>query len=373
MCMNPLLENSSLKHKILNDCDQIELFSIIMDIPYNIIEDCIINDRNIPNPKRIDDNPSLTFYIKEEGELVKVRMFDAGNNFYSGDIFDIATKLLRIQDKSFNNICKELISLSTNKQTIINNSKTLKTKSKVKKGQTIITIYSNDVIYNYDYKYWYQGGIDRQTLDEESNFGVVDYFFIDNTRYTFDRKATDRGYYYYLGKDPVSGIDLYKIYMPDRKKPFTKFITNNPYPLEELYMIKGGHTLILIKSRKDKMVLKNILAFLFFSTGGEKGYDIVCFSSESILLSKEVGNTIKNRYKYVFVFSDNDRQGKANMYYHRKRFGFIPIMIPTTKKAKDIFDYVKTNKFLPTSIDVLDTISFFKQKIGYENNNIQRR
>lgn len=91
---------------------------------------------------------------------------------------------------------------------------------------------------------------------------------------------------------------------------------------------KQGDYLVVTKSLKDTMTLYNL------------GIPAIAPISENCFLSEAQYNKLKDRFKNIIVFYDNDRPGLRAMISIRKRFPLIkPIWIPLKYKTKDISDF----------------------------------
>jgi DNA primase len=90
----------------------------------------------------------------------------------------------------------------------------------------------------------------------------------------------------------------------------------------------GGETLVITKSLKDCMLLY------------ELGIPAIAPCSENLFVSQKQFEKLKNKFKNIFLFYDNDQAGISNMNKIRKQFpGLIVTFIPRHLEAKDISDF----------------------------------
>nr|DAE19933.1 MAG TPA: DNA primase [CrAss-like virus sp. ctYsL76] len=94
---------------------------------------------------------------------------------------------------------------------------------------------------------------------------------------------------------------------------------------------KNGEYLVITKSLKDVMTLYSM------------GISAIAPMSENCFLSESQYNRLKERFKHLILFYDNDKPGLKAMISIKKKFpDVIPMWIPWEYKAKDISDfYVK--------------------------------
>lgn len=109
---------------------------------------------------------------------------------------------------------------------------------------------------------------------------------------------------------------------------------------------ENGDLLIITKSLKDVMTLYSL------------GYTAVSANSENTLIPLKVMNDLKQRFKRVIVFYDNDPSGKKGALDMHKTYD-VPLMeIPISYKSKDISDFIrdygkeKTYKILQILTDI---------------------
>jgi len=333
-----LLENQQLKNFILNNYEQEDIFARYLNIPVDDIIDCINNkNHKINNPLRYDSNPSLGFQIGIDGKL---RMYDFADYYYRGDIFDLVGILLRkrpIIPKDFIRICHNIIQIMTHKSNI---TPTIKTKSKVRK-KIITDFYFESREWNkQDIIYWNNRVLHYSLLKD--TFPVQTIYITDKyPSYTY--KPDDPCYCYYL--DTIKNHYILKFYFPYRNKSITKlprFITNNTLHIEGIKELTGGDVVIITKSRKDALLLKQLLVYFPM---GKIIISVVSLNGESELLTPKYIETLYSLYKLIVINLDFDRAGIASSLRYRDLYN-LPLLFLTNGKfgtknygAKDISDF----------------------------------
>jgi hypothetical protein len=105
--------------------------------------------------------------------------------------------------------------------------------------------------------------------------------------------------------------DGWKVYRPfEKSMRFISGIKDH----QGIHMLpENGDILIIQKSYKDVM-------FMY-----ECGFHSFAPNSESIVVTEELMDFIRPRFKYIFIWGDNDEQGRKFCKEHSERHGIIPI------------------------------------------------
>jgi hypothetical protein len=332
-----LLENQQLKNFILNNYEQEDIFARYLNIPVDDIIDCINNKSyKINNPLRYDSHPSLGFKTGIDGKL---RMYDFADYYYRGDIFDIVGIILRkrpIVPKEFIRICNNIIQVMSYKSNVI--TPKLKTKSKKKK---IIDFYFENRPWNkLDIEYWNNRILHYSLLNDVIPVQNI-YITLKYPSYTYTPE--DPCYCYYL--DKVNEHHILKFYFPNRKRSIPnkpRFITNNTLHIEAMRELTGGDVLIITNSRKDALLLKQLL--IHFPMG-KINISVVSLNGESEILNSKYIETLYSLYKLIVINLDFDRAGIASSLRYRDLYN-LPLLFLTNGKfgtkdygAKDISDF----------------------------------
>ena len=361
-----LLNTNKLKEFILNNTSQEDIFAYYLK--------CTISDINkslekpsykIRNVIRNEDDPSISFIYRGN----KLKCKDWGNNQFSGDCFHIAAKYLKkdINDKKdFTYVLYDII------YKVIYKSKSVDDDMPICEYKQNDKEYTNEVnpfrisfeIRNYstiDLRTFNKWGLRYDTLIDNKVYPVDRAYFNGKLVYYF--RFNDPCYAYYLGTDPVSKIEIYELYLPNREKG-KKHWTNNIFQIKYVEeLVNGANHLVITKSRKDCLLLRQI----FKQLKVDEYIHVTQFHSESTILNSMFAQFLKDRYNNIYVLSDFDKQGRYNAYIHKKMYGFIPIYF--TNGSLHTVDYFKGNGKDITDYTLLHnlqaTIELVKQAIQY--------
>jgi len=298
----------SLRNTILNSISQEQAFAHYLNISEEDVRYCLKDRSNkINNPLRKDENPSLGFMYTNSGKLI---MKDFARSIFSGDIFDLVGIVLNKDTnspKQFIEICDHIqnsIIKNKNIATTPVYTEIIKESDYAKKLKIIKYTIRN--WNSSDTSYWSSMGITTDYLNEEGVFPISTLWINDKLVYYY--KQSDPAYVYYFGKDEDKV--LCKVYFPNRNKTHGRFITNHSLPLDaynELY--KPNKILILIKSKKDKLVLKRLL--------NRDDVTIIPMSHESVRLTKNLVDVLYKLFEKIVIFTDYDFAGLSCGYYHK--------------------------------------------------------
>lgn len=346
------------KKYILDNIDEIDIFSEYLNIDDADIERCIKDNLLICNPTRVDDNPTVGFKYNSKSRL-KMRDF-AG--YFWGDCFDLVAFIyaLNVNDKSdFYKILYDIaVRFGLIKDDRYKQHSIAITKKRIKHIRAEKRIIEITVRHwnNKDIEYWKtifkNEQYTKQYLDY-FNVYPVEHYWIDRTSQPAPKyfyKANDPCYAYYFGKD-YNNIDDIKLYFPlrDRHSKFPKFITN--------YGSIGG--LNYLPSTMDYMLItksyKDVMSLYSFINPFNPNVGIITLSSESTpisvidydALSSRVTKYFRNsKYKAVFTLLDFDLTGVRMSNKLRKTFNTIPFFLTTGQfgtvnyEGKDFTDVI---------------------------------
>lgn len=172
-----------------------------------------------------------------------------------------------------------------------------------------------------DYKYWDQYHITE--LLEESKTYPISHFKINHTTI----KAKENTYSLDFYHDGI--VFRRKIYQPLNKN--FKWISNITSLVVDgiKELPKTGDLLFITKSRKDRLELKKL------------GFNAIATNNEASFIPIKEYDELKQRFKRIILFFDNDEAGILNSIKFNKEFDIEYIIIPENE-PKDISDYVKT-------------------------------
>lgn len=367
------------------------IVSKYLDIPLEIVKDCIEHNHLIESVFRDDDvNKSMGIQYNAKGRL-KVRDF-GGFGFFE-DVYGVVAYVLSIicnrqietnnkEDFYFvlKHIAYTFANLIEGKEVDPIVDASIKTAlNQGKKKRPIIECVTRS--WNkYDKDIWNRWSVDLNYLNTHFVYPVEQYY-INRTRDTEPKyyyKSKDPCYAYLLGQTN-KGVSLIKLYFPLRnRKTQLKFITNcnviEGLPNLELY---NYDYIIITKSSKDRLSLGNHLAThpLYGGRESKLNIGIVNLPSENYRLKE-------NEYQYlqrklatdgmILSFLDFDATGRAGAKYLEETYG-IPYLFITRGElglenfeCKDFSDL--HDKFTIEEINrfIKDTLKYvelrFKQK-----------
>lgn len=337
------IDSKNLKGFILNNANQVDIMSYYLGISEMDIHYCLQDSsRKVKNTLRIDNNPSIGFM--ERAGIV--RMKDFARDEYSGDCFHVAGIRLGLdsnEPKEFIAICKDIINkiiLDGYQKEIWNKPATKEHKFLTEPRRIEIEVRDWTPL---DEKVWSPYGL---TLKDLNYYKVYPVYKANIKNYKYYYQSHNKCYAYDLGVD--RGVDIYELYMIDRKRPY-RFITNNKLPIKKGENISSGDALILSKSVKDYMVLDKILQSAKFASplflNGELTIHHSIISTESIRLNRDLINEILSRYKTIVIFHDYD---DAGMDLGQRYSEVFESFHTNDLSNKDIADYRKNKGLVET-------------------------
>jgi len=195
--------------------------------------------------------------------------------------------------------------------------------------------------------WWDKYHISSNRLIKSNTFPLIAVFIKNNkTEDEFVRKNMDKlcyGYYFYKH----NGIDLWKIYSPNREQGNGKWISNvDSTVIDGINEIpKSGDLLIISKARKDRLLLN------------ELGYDAISTNNEGSFIPEVNIVKLKKRYKNILIYFDNDETGIRKGLEFAEKYGIYHVH-NHKNDPKDIADiqsewrdFELTKKYLKDLID----------------------
>ena len=375
------------KDYIASKVSQVAIMSKYLDIPINVINDCIEHGHLINSVFRDDDvNSSMGFAFNRKGRL-KVRDF-GGAGFFE-DVYGTVAYVLSLmferkiepnnkQDFYFilKHIAYTFSDIIDGKETDANLD--IAIANAIKKGKSRKTII--DIVTRpwneYDKKYWNDLGVSLGYLNTNFVYPVEQYYInrTVNTDPKYYYKPKDPCYAYMIGEDR-KGVRLIKLYFPNRDKATElKFVTNCNVIEGLLNLELFDYDYILItKSSKDRLSIGNCLSSNSFYGGWDTPLriGIVNLPSENYYLKENEYQYLYNRLKSggkIYSLLDFDRTGRAGAKYLKDTYDIDYIFITRGEfglpnyGCKDFSDL--HSKYSKSEIDnfVKETISYVEYK-----------
>jgi hypothetical protein len=310
--------NSIIYNEKLTRDDILELISQEDIFTYYIGEKISIKE-TYNSPLRNDDVPSFSFYYRRDNSGI-LMFYDFGTK-ECGDCIVFITKLFGL---TYGNALLKIaydfklsdIYISANKR------KELKKNTKIIQNNSVKIGIKRRRWQMQDVKYWKIFGICKATL-EKYRVAPIEYVFFNNN----PKKVDKLTYSYQEYKDDII---TYKIYQPYSKK--YKWMNNANYTVHQGYrqLPEKGELLIITKSLKDVMSLKDVV-----------GINAIGLQSESVNVKSSVIEEYKTRFDKVLCLFDNDKPGIRFSEDFHKDHKLPYFFMPNIEGVTDFSDLVK--------------------------------
>lgn len=295
------------------------------------------------SPLRDDKSPTCSFYRNNRGDII----FKDFSGHFSGNFIKVVMfkydcshhTALKIIANDFGYItCPRL---KKNQKPIEYSSSEFKDS-----GEANIQIEAQDFTED-ELKWWEKYGITEKILKKFRVYSCRT-VFLNGKIFT---KSTSRHpiFGYYRGKND-NKIELWRIYLPNHRKCEPRFLSNwKSIMLQGVKQLpKEGNLLVITKSLKDCMTLYSL------------GITAIAPNSENLFLTENQLIKLKNKFKHIVLFYDNDKAGIHNMNKFKKEVDCV--WIPRKYNVKDISDfYAKYGRE-----KTIELIEYGKKKIGIE-------
>lgn len=279
---------------------------------------------NINSILREDKNPSLCIFPYKDSLFFK----DFGTN-QSGNIYQLLSlywniPLNQVYRKIYNDFtsvnyksccCKNRIT-----KTIIKKKSNIDIKVKIRDWKP------------WDIEYWSSYGINKQWLNYCDIFPISHIFLIHQNGEQIVISADKYAYVYIERKDNKVSLKIYQPYSTN-----FKWMSKHDSSVWDLWtkIPEKGDKLIITSSRKDALCL-----------WANTGIPSLSLQGEGYIPKEKVINQLKDRYKKIYVFYDNDFKNEVNngRNYGKAiadKFDLQQIEIPTEYKSKDPSDLYK--------------------------------
>jgi hypothetical protein len=273
-----------------------------------------------PSVLRKDNHPTCSFYKNKRGDLI-FKDF-AG---ISGDFVSIVMYIFNVSYYKALNIIANDFGYIKMENYPINEPKLNYTGSIIKETEKAIIQVEIKDFSEKELSWWGSFGISLTTLKKFRVYSIKHIFL--NGVYFNSFTDSSPIYGYYGGKNS-NGDELWRLYMPTKKK--YRFISNwtSRHWHGSKQLPKAGSHCIIIKSMKDLLLLH------------EYGFISIAPTSENIIMTESQMEKIKDKFQNIFVFFDNDLAGVRGAKKYIKNYGVRCIFIKR-KYSKDISDLYK--------------------------------
>jgi DNA primase len=294
------------------------------------------------SPLRRDKKPTAGFYRNKKGELI---FHDFGIGFNENFIGVVMYLNHCTYQRALNIIAEDFgyIERSKNREPV---KLKITTEKIEEKSDTLIQIEKQNFT-PAELKWWESFGITERTL-KKFNVHSCKSLFLNGSYF---KSSTDRSFIfgYYGGKK--NGSELWRIYFPLNRS--FRFISNWGKNLIQgaKQLPLNGDLLVITKSMKDCMVLY------------EMGISAIAPCSEVLFLSDAQLDRLKQRFKKIIVFYDNDLPGIAGMNRIKKAHPELSyFFIPRRFEAKDVSDFVKKYGIKKTKEYIKQIENYFEER-----------
>lgn len=289
----------------------------------------------INNPLRVDENPSLGLYYKDN----KVKWKDFGTKD-TGDVYSLLMKIWKCSYHDVIERVKKEITASYNTSL----SKTHGRKQiKVEKSELLCKIRRWE---KHDIQYWQTYGVPLEYLKKAEVY-PISHKIIRKGGKNYSFKADKYAYAFVERKE---GNVTIKIYQPFNKGGY-KWSNKNDKSVISLWSIlpEKGDKVVICSSLKDALCL-----------WANTGIPAIALQGEGYPISTTAANELKKRFKQVYILFDNDDTGLSDGRKLAGETGFKNIVLPIFKEGKDISDYYKAygrENFKSVLLSLLDAKS----------------
>lgn len=277
------------------------------------------------SPLRKDSTPTVSFYRNKSGTLV---LHDFNGSFH-GDVFAVVMH-------KFNCSFSEAILMIANDFGLIDQPGVKKNKPKLEYDGAVLEENSKTAIIqveirpfqDYELEWWARYGITEKTLKKYHVFSCKNVWLNGNIFHLEKENQLVFGYY----GGTKDGIELWRIYFPQRKNAKWKFIANWPSSkIQGAKQLDTSNTdfLVIQKAMKDLMVMH------------EYGIPSIAPNSENTPISDKTLAKLQSKYKKIVYWFDNDNPGKEAMARVKEKHPEIICYCLPDDSEKDVSDFRK--------------------------------
>lgn len=264
-------------------------------------------------PYREDKNPSFVLYYGDNSNLL---WFDFGRN-KSGGLIKLLTLMFNINYRQALEEIDSSLNLGILNKPKNNIIRFPEYENKIRKVKETKLSVIKQPFNNIDKEYWFKGGISKKTLE---------IFEVSSTDKVF---INGRPIWKYVENNPIYSWEekgKLKCYRPLNKDKKGKWITDCKQSIIQGYtqLPETGDLLVITKSLKDVMVYYEI------------NIPAIAPQGEYIIISEEVINDFKKRFKKIITNFDNDEAGINLSKEYKKLYNIDYFLL---QDYKDPFEY----------------------------------
>lgn len=328
--------------------------AITLDFLFSNLDDLQVYRRYIPttfligaafcNPFRKDKNPSFCIHKRNDGHLHHI---DYADDFWSGGCVDLVKQKFSITTKEAMEMIATDFGISNYEIQKYNETHRDLIKTSANRQGSIIMVTAGKWTKE-GLEYWRNYGIDKKTLKQEQIYQVKEWS-LNRTKMLIRENELCFCYHFPDNK--------FKIYYPQRKKnaePKKWYCNVKTSYIEGLENLHKSNTVILTKSRKDRIVLQRILP------------KVVVINSQNESRSSFSKNTIDLlKDKDVYINFDCDPPGKKSSLALTTELGYRHVNVPDYMLEKEgIKDFADWQRLRGNDKEIKE---FLKSKKLYDS------
>lgn len=276
----------------------------------------------INSPLREDKNASMSLFTPNNKKIL-YKDFGSGDN---GSLFDLLGKMWNLSFRDTLEKINQDIDITSSSRVKLGKSK----HKIIHKSNSTLNVKTREWSVD-DLLYWQSYGISLEWL-QFGDVYPISHILITRDNHTTIIAADKLAYAYVEHKD--SKVSL-KVYQP--KSDHMKWLSKHDASVWDLWakLPQEGERLFITSSRKDALCL-----------WANTGIPSVSLQGEGYIPKPQVINELKQRFKKIMIFFDNDFDAKENhghLYATNlcKMFGLTMVEIPSQYKSKDPSDLYK--------------------------------
>lgn len=277
------------------------------------------------SPLRLDKTETCSYYRNKSGTLV---MHDFSGAFH-GDVFAVVMH-------KFNCSFGEALAIIANDFDLVKNPTIKKNKAKLEYDGAVMDEDSKTAIIQveirpfqqYELDWWAKYGITEKTLKKYKVFSCKNVWLNGNIFHLEKDNQLVFGYY----GGTKDGIELWRIYFPQRRSKQYKFISNwSASKLQGAKQLDTENTdfVVIQKAMKDLMLMH------------EYNIPSVAPTSENTPISDKTLNKLRSKYKKIVYWFDGDPPGLEALRKVKEKHPDIICYSLDLSKAKDVSDFRK--------------------------------
>ncbi len=316
--------------------------------------------KNFHNPLYHDNRASCSIYVNSKGIY---KMKDFGNDDYSGDSFFLVGRLNGLDFRKPTEFIEIMKIINRDLHLGLDDSPQSGERVNISRSQSQFALTPKNIekknpkpysirtqpIRECELEFWKQYGIGKSVLDRFEVISLVEFVSVNAEGKNYSIKSTS--------SEPIFGYNhekFIKIYRPFSKLRFLYGgEKDDAYCFGLKQLPSRGDMVFITSGEKDVLSL------------AAKGFNAVCFNSETSGGSENIIQSLYHRFKHIVVLFDSDKTGKEESEKFVRKFPAyklksIELPLSGEKCEKDISDYFKIGytkrNFINLFLTILDSM-----------------